>query len=617
MAFFLSNTCSNPDDEANFYKDVIPMLVAQTSRPVRIFLVSMCVNANPRENDTLLNSAIYDRLPPAVRSSVFIVADPRHIPQMIRLVDVSVCWRFHAHVLSVIHRIPFLSVSNTPKVMNLLKDTQLESCRMPSESARHPQLFYNRIMETLKNARDMRSRLRVVREKVGESVKGIYSSLLDRCFTSQPPFVGITMYVPLDTVVRKLSDRIRRAPRTMLRTAREILFQLTGRVDTPWEWGLQAKISATAGNLLQTPERLEADLRWILTELVRSPSMNPAVEYRVRTMLELHEPVLPPSKINIDYIDQYDMAGVHRSGWGYVVSSIHKSGMTTLHRDAILCDLYVDRTFHWNGESNTMAGIAVVPYIKPWFGFIHHTTHVSYTPYNVVALFKNPLFIESLRCCRALIVMTESMRGRIEKLLQSLSSPEYNHVKVLTVYHPTEFIAKDACFTMAKFKDNTKRRIVQVGAWYRDISAIYRLNLGTNPLNYTKTALVGRKMEGYYEKQQTSSTVELLTTLENDEYDRLLSENIVFIKLVDASAVNTVVEAIVRNTPILVNRIPPVVEYLGRDYPFYYDDLEEATRKASSPDHVDKAYRYLKSMDKSAFTIQRFLDDLRRIVGSL
>ncbi|MFN8643026.1 MAG: hypothetical protein U0802_15745 [Candidatus Binatia bacterium] len=60
-------------------------------------------------------------------------------------------------------------------------------------------------------------------------------------------------------------------------------------------------------------------------------------------------------------------------------------------------------------------------------------------------------------------------------------------------------------------------------------------------------------------------------------YDRLLSEN-VFLDLLDASANNSVIECLARDTPLLVNRHPAVVEYLGPDYPLYFDDLAHAAR---------------------------------------
>ena len=56
-------------------------------------------------------------------------------------------------------------------------------------------------------------------------------------------------------------------------------------------------------------------------------------------------------------------------------------------------------------------------------------------------------------------------------------------------------------------------------------------------------------------------------------YDLLLMQNIVFINLIDASAVNTILECIVRNTPIIVNKIDGIIDYLGEDYPLYYNEL--------------------------------------------
>jgi len=44
-----------------------------------------------------------------------------------------------------------------------------------------------------------------------------------------------------------------------------------------------------------------------------------------------------------------------------------------------------------------------------------------------------------------------------------------------------------------------------------------------------------------------------------------------------------------------VNRLPGVVEYLGTDYPFYFDTLEEAAAKLSDPMTVQAAHHHMKS----------------------
>jgi beta-1,4-mannosyl-glycoprotein beta-1,4-N-acetylglucosaminyltransferase len=95
------------------------------------------------------------------------------------------------------------------------------------------------------------------------------------------------------------------------------------------------------------------------------------------------------------------------------------------------------------------------------------------------------------------------------------------------------------------------------------------------------------------------------------EYDELLSKNIVFIHLFDAAANNTVLECIIRNTPIIVNRIEAVVEYLGEDYPLYFNELSEVPDLLNK---VEQAHIYLKNMDKTSISMDYFCT---RLLGSI
>ncbi len=44
---------------------------------------------------------------------------------------------------------------------------------------------------------------------------------------------------------------------------------------------------------------------------------------------------------------------------------------------------------------------------------------------------------------------------------------------------------------------------------------------------------------------------------------------------------------------LLVNPLPAVKEYLGEDYPFYFNSLEEAAEKAEDEDLIQKTHLYL------------------------
>lgn len=55
------------------------------------------------------------------------------------------------------------------------------------------------------------------------------------------------------------------------------------------------------------------------------------------------------------------------------------------------------------------------------------------------------------------------------------------------------------------------------------------------------------------------------------KYEELLSSSVVLLKLKGAGGCTTVIECIARNIPIVVNRLPALEEYLGKNYPLFYD----------------------------------------------
>lgn len=103
----------------------------------------------------------------------------------------------------------------------------------------------------------------------------------------------------------------------------------------------------------------------------------------------------------------------------------------------------------------------------------------------------------------------------------------------------------------------------------------------------------------------------VLDRLSNKDYDNLLVENIVFLRLYDASACNTLLECVVRNTPLLINRLPAVVEVLGEDYPFYYSSLADALIKSRDVCLIRRTHRYLQRLDKVRFHVETFINELQ------
>jgi hypothetical protein len=309
----------------------------------------------------------------------------------------------------------------------------------------------------------------------------------------------------------------------------------------------------------------------------------------------------------------------HRSGWRYAMEALYPLH----HSEGVLFEGFLEEPFAWQHPRPGIRPFAellfglrsqflefclsseerrIVPYREPWVGFLHNphnmplNFHAEESPQTI---FAKPIWQESLKTCIGLFALSEYAA---EWLRKTTGKP----VSVLT--HPTEI--PPLLFDFQRFEANPHKQIVQVGWWLRRLTAIDRLPLAQgNALGYSKLRLVPSFCPGaadYLTKLRKAEFGELgLPTSEysantferehipNDEYDRLLAENIVFIDLYDASANNAVIECLARTTPILVNRLSAVEEYLGRDYPLYYQDYADAAAKALDLGRLRAAHDYL------------------------
>ena len=257
------------------------------------------------------------------------------------------------------------------------------------------------------------------------------------------------------------------------------------------------------------------------------------------------------------------------------------------------------------GRLATSEERGITPYKKPWVGCLHNPQnmpewfHFQFSPQTI---FQKPIWKDSLEYCLGFFAFS---RYHAEWIKEQTGKP------VSVLVHPTEFPERQ--FELAKFLENPRKQIVQVGWWLRRLSAIYQLPLARdNALKYEKLRLVpmfsndaDSRLRNFI--RQETEVFELNIPepyaentreefhLSNGEYDRLLSQNIVFLYLYDASANNAVIECIARATPLLVNPLPAVVEYLGPSYPLYFSDLHEAAEKALDVSLIEKAHDYLKA----------------------
>lgn len=288
----------------------------------------------------------------------------------------------------------------------------------------------------------------------------------------------------------------------------------------------------------------------------------------------------------------------HRSGWYYAITSLKN-----FHNSSgVAVEGFLERPFYF--ELDKYKKEKLLPFTSPWIGFMHN-------PYNMPkwflpkadpqSIFDLPEFQESLLKCKGIYTLSESNARLIKNKL-----PEIN---VDWLYHPTEF--PYVIFDYNRFIRNEYKQVINIGWWLRKYYSIFLLKVDSHlfykkrllPIN-TKAKYIQDLIKMIQLEEQKILNIKLNSTdllgvsdLEfqnNDEYDRLLSENIVFVDLYDSCANNVIIECMARYTPILVNRLPSTIDYLGEDYPFYFDTLKDASNKLHDLDLIKETTEYLK-----------------------
>lgn len=106
--------------------------------------------------------------------------------------------------------------------------------------------------------------------------------------------------------------------------------------------------------------------------------------------------------------------------------------------------------------------------------------------------------------------------------------------------------------------------------------------------------------------------VNVIGYLNDDDYDELLTKNVVFLRLVDATcAVNTIMECLVRRTPFFVNRgLPAIEDLVGKEYPLYYDSVYDIPDMLTLS-NIEHGYKYLKDFDTNVLSEQAFVGSIK------
>lgn len=280
--------------------------------------------------------------------------------------------------------------------------------------------------------------------------------------------------------------------------------------------------------------------------------------------------------------------------------------------------VYIDQlgVIFWNGEEWCLSEMITVDQVKNaasygimdeyWIGIFHNPPNIpdwfdhQNSPQEIVQRYD---FQKSLEYCRGIYVFSEYLKDELFKL-GGWPCP------INVISHPINYIEKK--WIPAKFKSE----LIQVGYWLRRLSSIWEVKLCSK----WKKIWINRAEYGWecfnrqvYNENKlkaiTKNDVSVIA-LNNEEYDNKLQSCVIFLHLYDSSINNSVLEAIIRHTPIVINKIKPIIEILGADYPLYFDELNEVD-KIITDTNIMKAHLHLKKLEESGrFYKEYFIENI-------
>jgi hypothetical protein len=407
-------------------------------------------------------------------------------------------------------------------------------------------------------------------------------------------------------------------------------------------WLARGKSQAAARHLEEAlrraPENSDVHRHWAYLQLFESNAAAAAEHMAVAARLAPHDTALgreaaligelaglPPASADLPagtggrlrFPGRY-LRDHHRSGWRPAMEAIYPLH----HPEGIRFESFLDELFavehprpgirsgpellaalqrpRWI-DRITSEERHVVPIREPWVGFLHNPCGMPpwfYADHAPEFIFAKSVWRDSLPSCVGLFTLSEHMA---QWLRRTTGKP------VSVAYHPSEI--PETLFDFGAFLANPEKRVIQIGWWLRRQTAIDHLPLpNDNSLGYRKLRLIpgfasnardqieamrAREFERHGMPRPGVGEVETMAHVSNEHYDRLLSCNIAFLQLEAANANNAVVECLARGTPLLVNRLPAVEEYLGRDYPLYYAHLQDAADQALDLGRLRAAHQYM------------------------
>ena len=241
---------------------------------------------------------------------------------------------------------------------------------------------------------------------------------------------------------------------------------------------------------------------------------------------------------------------------------------------------------------------------RPWVGIIHGVAEDDqFYPPDMKRLCSKR-YRSVMKLCRGLFTLTDFQATYLRDHLNTDQPipicPLHLPLILPETVHPSNVISW--------WKKSGSVDLVFIGSFARDFQFFFGAQV---PFGVRKVLLCGDKLSEEWAIKAPKDVV-ILSRLDAEAYEEMLSRSIVMLALKYGGAANTIMlECITRNVPIALPCINSCIEYLGTNYQLFYDPTSSDITNVLSVEKVQQAIGYLSQMDKSIFSIDQFCNTIQ------
>ena len=217
------------------------------------------------------------------------------------------------------------------------------------------------------------------------------------------------------------------------------------------------------------------------------------------------------------------------------------------------------------------------------------------------SLFNNELFVKSLSKCKGIIVYHKDTELYCNETIEKYNKKvQIIYVKlpihINTIDYKQSTLDNIEIYFLGCDNENNVDLLINMNCNYKkNISLIdyESYDITTNEFTY----------------KVNQNNINLIIENSKNSFIENIKSNIVFLYIEPYTKTDKIILLIEYNIPFFINKTSSTIEYLGSDYPLYYENIEDLESKINDNEIcslLENGYKYLKEMNKKHMSYEYF-----------